>query len=213
MDRGHGQEFRLLLSGRWELSCTSAVSARLAEDKPAAGVVGKKGAGRTQVLKGGAATISALVSLHPLTVTPKYQEPALLSMSAVPSPPTQQPLARWLHFLRCQAAWAGAVQGGGLPATWKMKFQRSPSIASHRHRPLKAGLPTLCIPTTTPSSHLPLGPPPGGPAAPPVSPSFRVEGGGPADFPIFLPGGNGQKLPSGVQSRSQVSTSPKLSTP
>lgn len=71
----------------------------------------------------------------------------------------------------------GGTGGGGLPATWKMRFQRSPSIASHRHRPLKAGLHTLCIPTTTPSSHLPLGPPPGGPAAPPVSPSFRVEGG------------------------------------
>lgn len=132
MDRGHGQEFRLLLSGRWELSCTSAVSARLGEDKPAAGVVGKKGAGRTQVLKGGAATISALVSLHPLTVTPKYQEPALLSMSAVPSPPTQQPLARWLHFLRCQAAWAGAVRGAGVACHLEDEV---PAVPFHRFPP------------------------------------------------------------------------------
>lgn len=45
------------------------------------------------------------------------------------------------------------------------------------------------------------------------SPSFRVEEEGLTDFPIFLAGGRGQKRPSRVQPGSQVSTSPKLSTP
>lgn len=58
MDRGRGQDFGLLLSGRWELSRTFAASARLREDKPAAaGEEGKKAGGRLQAPKGGATAI------------------------------------------------------------------------------------------------------------------------------------------------------------
>lgn len=170
MDRGRGQDFGLLLSGRWELSRTFAASARLREDKPAAaGEEGKKAGGgcrrrRAGPLQSGPGPAQSSDSLS----LPDTGSPALLSTSTAPSPPTQQPLVGWPHFsLRpnelpempvrdASPAGAGAVGGSGVAHRWDDAVPVGPS-RRFPPTPTPPGWPAHPM-HPAPGSHLPLAP-------------------------------------------------------